>query len=324
MATLLSAQAVEARSGGRTLFTGLTFGIEDGERLGLIGPNGAGKSTLLKALAGMGELSAGTLSTRRGLQIGYVSQDEVFEGEQTVEQALFAALVGMNQDETEKMIAVEIALAQGGFPDRNQKAALLSGGWKKRLAVVQQLLREPDVLFLDEPTNHLDLKGVEWLEGILENPAFAFVVITHDRYFLDRTIDMVFSLEPGGNLRLYPGNYSVYLDHKKAEEAKELKAQKNKGKLPQATESNNPKVEAQPPKPNKLSFNEKREYDQLEAKIPQLEAEKAEIEQILSLNSPSGFGEVKKGWRLDRREGKEAEIQLSPGDEVCGGERDNG
>ena len=109
MATLLSAQAVEARSGGRTLFTGLTFGIEDGERLGLIGPNGAGKSTLLKALAGMGELSAGTLSTRRGLQIGYVSQDEVFEGEQTVEQALFAALVGMNQDETVKLTPPTLA-----------------------------------------------------------------------------------------------------------------------------------------------------------------------------------------------------------------------
>ena len=135
MATLLSAQAIEARSAGRTLFTGLTFGIEDGERLGLIGPNGTGKSTLLKALAGIGQLSGGTLSMRRGLQIGYVAQDEAFEGEQTVEQALFSALAGMHLDETEKAISVEIALAQGGFPDRNQQAAQLSGGWKKRLAI---------------------------------------------------------------------------------------------------------------------------------------------------------------------------------------------
>jgi ABC transport system ATP-binding/permease protein len=139
------------------------------------------------------------------------------------------------------------------------------------------------------------------LEDYLEDFNGCVIVVSHDRYFLDRTIDMVFSLEPGGNLRLYPGNYSVYLDHKKAEEAKELKAQKNKGKLPQATESNTQKVEAQAPKPNKLTFNEKREYDQLEAKIPQLEAEKAEIEQILSLNSPSRFGEVKK---LSERLGK--------------------
>jgi ABC transport system ATP-binding/permease protein len=218
MATLLSAQAVEARSGGRTLFTGLTFGIEDGERLGLIGPNGAGKSTLLKALAGSGQLSGGTISVRRGLQIGYVAQDEVFEGETTVEEALYAALKDKHQDETEKMISVEIALAQGGFPDRSQKAALLSGGWKKRLAIVQQLLREPDVLFLDEPTNHLDLQGVEWLEGILENPAFAFVVITHDRYFLENTTNKLMDLNSAyaeGFLAV-KGGYSDFLEAKSA------------------------------------------------------------------------------------------------------------
>ncbi len=218
MATLLSAQAVEARSGGRTLFTGLTFGIEDGERLGLIGPNGAGKSTLLKAMAGIGQLSGGTLSTRRGLQIGYVAQDEAFKGDATVEESLYAALKGMHQDDTEKMIAVEIALAQGGFLDRNQKAALLSGGWKKRLAIVQQLLKEPDVLFLDEPTNHLDLKGVEWLEGILESPTFAFVVITHDRYFLENTTTKLMDLNSAyaeGFLSV-KGGYSDYLEAKAA------------------------------------------------------------------------------------------------------------
>ncbi len=218
MATLLSAQAIEARSAGRTLFTGLTFGIEDGERLGLIGPNGTGKSTLLKALAGIGQLSGGTLSMRRGLQIGYVAQDEAFEGEQTVEQALFSALAGMHLDETEKAISVEIALAQGGFPDRSQQAAQLSGGWKKRLAIVQQLLREPDVLFLDEPTNHLDLKGVEWLEGILESPAFAFVVITHDRYFLENTTTKLMDLNSAyaeGFLSV-KGGYSDFLEAKAA------------------------------------------------------------------------------------------------------------
>jgi len=152
----------------------------------------------------------------------------------------------------------------------------------------------PNVLILDEPTNDLDVQTLAVLEDYLEDFNGCVIVVSHDRYFLDRTIDMVFALEPGGNLRLYPGNYSVYLDHKKAEEAKELKAQKNKGKLLQSSESNNPKSEAPTPKPTKLSFNEKREYEKLEVKIPQLEAEKAEIEQILSLNSPSGFGEVKK------------------------------
>lgn len=218
MATLLSAQGIEARSAGRALFAGLTFGIEDGERLGLIGPNGTGKSTLLKALAGLGELSAGTISARRGLQIGYVAQDESFIGEQTVEQALLSALSGTTLDEAERATRVEIVLAQCDFPDRNQTAALLSGGWKKRLAIAQQLIREPDLLFLDEPTNHLDLQGVEWLEGVLESPAFAFVVITHDRYFLENVTTKLMDLNSAyaeGYLAVN-GGYSDFLEAKAA------------------------------------------------------------------------------------------------------------
>jgi len=120
------------------------------------------------------------------------------------------------------------------------------------------------------------------------------IVVSHDRYFLDRTIDMVFALEPGGNLRLYPGNYSVYLDYKKAEESKEITEKKEKEKLTTAAVSNNSKTKNLPSKSTKVSFNEKREYEQLETKIPQMEAEKQEIEKILSNNAPSGFAEVKK------------------------------
>jgi ATP-binding cassette subfamily F protein uup len=182
------------------------------------------------------------------------------------------------------------------FPPNQQYSPIskLSGGEKRRLFLLKVLMSAPNVLILDEPTNDLDVQTLAVLEDYLEDFNGCVIVVSHDRYFLDRTIDMVFALEPGGNLRLYPGNYSVYLDYKKAEEAKELKAQKNKGKLPQSSESNNQKSESPTPKPTKLSFNEKREYEKLEVKIPQLEAEKAEIEQILSLNSPSGFGEVKK------------------------------
>ena len=97
----------------------------------------------------------------------------------------------------------------------------------------------PNLLILDEPTNDLDVQTLAVLEDYLEDFNGCVIVVSHDRYFLDRTIDMVFALEPGGNLRLYPGNYSVYLDRKKAEEAKELKAQKNQTKIPQSAESNN-------------------------------------------------------------------------------------
>jgi ATP-binding cassette subfamily F protein uup len=132
------------------------------------------------------------------------------------------------------------------------------------------------------------------LEDYLEDFNGCVIVVSHDRYFLDRTIDMVFALEPGGNLRLYPGNYSVYLDYKKAEEAKEIKGQKEKEKLTRTAESNNSKTQTSTQKAPKVSFNEKREYEQLESQIPQMEAEKQEIEKRLSNNAPSGFAEVKK------------------------------
>jgi ATP-binding cassette subfamily F protein uup len=156
------------------------------------------------------------------------------------------------------------------------------------------LMSAPNVLILDEPTNDLDVQTLAVLEDYLEDFNGCVIVVSHDRYFLDRTIDMVFALEPGGNLRLYPGNYSVYLDYKKAEEAKEIKGQKEKEKVTPPAEYNNSKAKAANSKSTKVSFNEKREYEQLETKIPQMEAEKEDIEKILSHNAPSGFAEMKK------------------------------
>ena len=289
----------------RTLIKDFTYNFTPEDRIGIIGCNGAGKSTLMDIITGRIQPDSGTVEIGTTIHIGYFdqhSEDLTPNEDQRVIEYLksVAELVKTSDGE---IITASQMLEKFLFPPIQQYAPIskLSGGEKRRLFLLKVLMSAPNLLILDEPTNDLDVQTLAVLEDYLEDFNGCVIVVSHDRYFLDRTIDMVFSLEPGGNLRLYPGNYSVYLDHKKAEEAKELKAQKNKGKLPQATESNNPKVEAQPPKPNKLSFNEKREYDQLEAKIPQLEAEKAEIEQILSLNSPSGFGEVKK---LSERLGK--------------------
>ncbi len=289
----------------RTLIKDFTYNFTPEDRIGIIGCNGAGKSTLMDIITGRIQPDSGTVEIGTTIHIGYFdqhSEDLTPNEDQRVIEYLksVAELVKTSDGE---IITASQMLEKFLFPPIQQYAPIskLSGGEKRRLFLLKVLMSAPNLLILDEPTNDLDVQTLAVLEDYLEDFNGCVIVVSHDRYFLDRTIDMVFSLEPGGNLRLYPGNYSVYLDHKKAEEAKELKAQKNKGKLPQATESNNPEVEAQPPKPNKLSFNEKREYDQLEAKIPQLEAEKAEIEQILSLNSPSGFGEVKK---LSERLGK--------------------
>ena len=289
----------------RTLIKDFTYNFTPEDRIGIIGCNGAGKSTLMDIITGRIKPDSGTVEIGTTIHIGYFdqhSEDLIPNEDQRVIEYLKSVGELVKTADGEIITASQM-LEKFLFPPIQQYAPIskLSGGEKRRLFLLQVLMGAPNLLILDEPTNDLDVQTLAVLEDYLEDFNGCVIVVSHDRYFLDRTIDMVFSLEPGGNLRLYPGNYSVYLDHKKAEEAKELKAQKNKGKLPPATEANKPKVEAQAPKPTKLSFNEKREYDQLEAKSPQLEAEKAEIEQILSLNSPSGFGEVKK---LSERLGK--------------------
>ena len=284
--------------GDRTLIKDFTYNFTPEDRIGIIGCNGAGKSTLMDIITGRIQPDSGTVEIGTTIHIGYFdqhSEDLTPNEDQRVIEYL-KSVAELVQTADGEIITASQMLEKFLFPPNQQYAPIskLSGGEKRRLFLLKVLMSAPNVLILDEPTNDLDVQTLAVLEDYLEDFNGCVIVVSHDRYFLDRTIDMVFALEPGGNLRLYPGNYSVYLDYKKAEEAKELKAQKNKGKLPQSSESNNPKSEAPTPKPTKLSFNEKREYEKLEVKIPQLEAEKAEIEQILSLNSPSGFGEVKK------------------------------
>ncbi len=296
--------------GDRTLIKDFTYNFTPEDRIGIIGCNGAGKSTLMDIITGRIKPDSGTVEIGTTIHIGYFdqhSEDLIPNEDQRVIEYLKSVGELVKTADGEIITASQM-LEKFLFPPIQQYAPIskLSGGEKRRLFLLQVLMGAPNLLILDEPTNDLDVQTLAVLEDYLEDFNGCVIVVSHDRYFLDRTIDMVFSLEPGGNLRLYPGNYSVYLDHKKAEEAKELKAQKNKGKLPQATTPPNPPLarggeNQESEKPRKLSFNEKREYDQLEAKIPQLEAEKAEIEQILSLNSPSGFGEVKK---LSERLGK--------------------
>ncbi len=218
MATLLSCRELTKTQSARPLFSGLTFGIDDSERIGLIGPNGSGKSTLLKILSGLDKPDGGTLSVQRSLKIGYVAQEESFLGGSTVESVLLSGLAGAHLEEDEQMARVERALALGGFEDRARTCDKLSGGWRKRLAIVSALLAEPELLFLDEPTNHVDLSGVEWLESVLERPNFAFVVVTHDRYFLENVTSRIIELHPAyaeGYLSVQ-GGYGEFIEQRAA------------------------------------------------------------------------------------------------------------
>jgi ATP-binding cassette subfamily F protein uup len=213
MAVLLSCQALTKSYGARPLFRDISLGIGDGERLGLIGPNGAGKSTLLRILAGEEKQDSGTLSPRRGLRTAYIAQEDVFPPGATVESVLVAALAGEALDATEREVRIEIALARTDFADRAQAVDALSGGWRKRLSLARALVREAELLLIDEPTNHLDLEGVLWLEGLLQEASFAFVLISHDRVFLENVAKRVVELHPqyAEGFLSVSGTYSDFL-----------------------------------------------------------------------------------------------------------------
>jgi ABC transport system ATP-binding/permease protein len=216
MTLLLSVQGLTRTFGPRPLFTDLLLDLRAGERVGLIGPNGSGKSTLLRLLAGRDEPDAGTRSMRRGARLGYLPQDDVFAPGQSARDVVQAALADEPIEEHERETRAAITLTQVGFTDPDRPADVLSGGWRKRLALARELVRRPDLLLLDEPTNHLDLPGVVWLERLLRAAPFGYLVATHDRAFLRAVADEVIEINrtyPGGYFRA-PGNYDQFVERR--------------------------------------------------------------------------------------------------------------
>jgi ATP-binding cassette subfamily F protein uup len=208
---LLSCEAVGKAYGTRRLFDDLSFGLFEGDRVGLVGPNGSGKSTLLRILAGLETPDQGTRSLRGGIRVGYVAQDPVFPPGGIVDEVMAAALTGV--DDADRPTRIAQALGRAGLADGHAEVATLSGGGRKRLAIARALVAEPDVLLMDEPTNHLDLEGILWLEGLLREQARAFLVVSHDRWFLEHVATRMLELN-----RTYPkglfesdGSYSEFL-----------------------------------------------------------------------------------------------------------------
>jgi ATP-binding cassette subfamily F protein uup len=202
MALLLSVNDLAKSYGSIPLFSGISLGIDDGERIGLIGPNGSGKSTLLKILAGQETPDAGTVAARRGARVGHLPQIDTFEPGATALSALDGALAASPLDDVERQVAVQTMLGQIAFPDPEQPVDSLSGGWRKRLAITRALIAEPDMLLLDEPTNHLDIEAILWLEKLLAAAPFGFVLVSHDRYFLENATTRIVELG-----RSYPDGY---------------------------------------------------------------------------------------------------------------------
>ena len=223
--------------GDRLLFSDVTFGIERGQKIGLIAPNGSGKSTLLRILLGQEEADSGSVIYERDIRRAYLPQLPDLPEEGTILEACFNRFDPVAQltlqweqaVESEDHAAMERLLpemeAQGGWSyeqrakeilgalgiqDHHRPITRLSGGERKRIALASTLISQPDLLFLDEPTNHLDLKSIEWLEGYLARSTMGLLLITHDRYFLDRVCNEILELD-GGQAYRYRGNYDYYL-----------------------------------------------------------------------------------------------------------------
>ena len=196
------------------LFENISFGLDEGDKVGLIAPNGSGKSTLMSILSGREGYDSGRITFRKDLRVAFLEQDPLFPEGATVMEACCAQArqngASSWLDDGEHDQKARELLSKLGVGEFDREAATLSGGQQKRIALASALLAEPDLLFLDEPTNHLDLRAVEWLEDYLRRASLTLLMVTHDRYFLDRVCGSILELD-GGKLYSYEGNYSYYL-----------------------------------------------------------------------------------------------------------------
>jgi ATP-binding cassette subfamily F protein uup len=223
---IISAQGLAKRYGVAPLFKNISFTVSEGDRIGVIGPNGSGKSTLLAILCGDVKPDSGDVAVRKGIRLSYVKQISEFAPGLSIQAVIEGALERARVPQTERAGRSAETLGRAGFEDLEIVASTLSGGWKKRLAIAEALVQNPDILLLDEPTNHLDLAGIEWLERLLQRAAFASVVVSHDRYFLENVTNEMVEIDKAyedGALRVH-GNYSTFLVAKE----EHLHAQRNR------------------------------------------------------------------------------------------------
>lgn len=276
--------------GGKLLFNDYTYIAKPGDRIGIIGPNGSGKSTFLNVLSGRIKPDAGTLKTGPSIKIGYFTQDS---SELKPMQSVIGSLreiadwidCGVGRD---RYITAKELLLRFLFPNHQHSSLIstLSGGEKRRLGILRVLMANPNVIFLDEPTNDLDIQTLNSLERYLEDFYGTLLVVSHDRAFLDRTVDFIWAFDNKGGIKEYPGNYSAYLE--KTEENRKQQIVEKKGSEPK-------KWKKPETTKKKLSYMEQREFDSLEKEIPLMEKQKEELEEFIS--------------KMDVREYKKIEVK---------------
>ena len=202
----LDVQELTKHFGAQVLFDRISFSIAEGQKVGLVAQNGTGKSTLLSILTGKESKDGGACIYRNDLRIGYLEQCPKFDMGESVLDACFN-----HEGSPEKILKAKQVLTQLKITDLQKPMGQLSGGQQKRVALANVLITEPDFIILDEPTNHLDLEMIEWLEGYLNRGNKTLLMVTHDRFFLDRVCNIILELD-NQTIYTYRGNYSYYLE----------------------------------------------------------------------------------------------------------------
>ncbi|MBU3741618.1 MAG: ABC-F family ATP-binding cassette domain-containing protein [Candidatus Kapabacteria bacterium] len=275
---IIDAVNVSKRINGKPLFADVTYRAAPGDRIGIIGPNGAGKSTLLNVLAGRSQPDSGFVDIGETVKIGFFDQEiKSLDPNRTVTANLrdIAEYIDVGVGRERYITATEL-LDRFLFSRKQQNAYVhtLSGGEQRRLALLQLLMADPNVIFLDEPTNDFDIATLTALEDYLDHFKGVLLIVSHDRAFLDRTVQTIWSFESDGRVKEYPGNYSAYLE--KIEAARTQQPAAPTQPKPSASASRDSTA------PKKLSFNERRELEQLEKTIAELETKRDDIERRLS------------------------------------------
>ncbi|MEB3360239.1 MAG: ABC-F family ATP-binding cassette domain-containing protein, partial [Synechococcales bacterium] len=312
---VIELEEVSKSYGDRTLIQNFTYEFNPFDRVGIIGGNGVGKSTLMDMITGRVEPDSGKVDIGATIHIGYFDQhsdtllDALSDNQRVIDYIKDVAEYVTTADGGQ--ISASQMLERFLFTPNQQYIPIhkLSGGERRRLFLLRVLMGTPNVLILDEPTNDLDVQTLAVLEDYLEEFNGCVITVSHDRYFLDRVCDRIFAFESVGVIKQYPGNYSMYLDFKERQET----GPKNAASLPPAPQETQT---ATPPssrtssgsggRSRKLSYKEKREMEMLETKIPELEAEKEDLEKTLYGNPPSGYTQIQE--MSERLAAIEAEI----------------
>ena len=274
----------DGQTEGTPLLRDFTYSFSPEDRVGIIGPNGSGKSTLLDLIAGRRQVTSGSLRLGETVHLGYLDQhtDALIEGRGLERKVIeFVEEAASRIDLGGEQLSASQLLERFLFPPAQQHSPLkkLSGGERRRLSLCRMLIQAPNVLLLDEPTNDLDVQTLSVLEDLLEDFRGCVVVVSHDRYFLDRTIDRLFCFEDG-RLQRFEGNYSAFLEHKRALE--------KSSSQPSSAQKDSTSTKKKPAKssdsgPRRRSFKETKELETLERTLPDLEKRKADLEAAIGL-----------------------------------------